>query len=67
MTTVLGYPLSRAIAVLEAEKLTVQLRELTCRKGAAGSDARIVRQQLLDDQYVLLTYALFETKGTETD
>lgn len=67
MTTVLGYPLSRGIAALEAEKLTIHLRELTCRKGAAGSDARIVRQQLLDDNCVLLTYAHFETKAAEKD
>lgn len=61
MTAVLGYPLSRAIAALETEKLTVHLQELTCKKGAVGSDARIVRQQLLADNCVLLTYAWFET------
>ena len=62
MTCVLGYPLSRAVALLQAEGLKVECVEVRSRKGLAGGAERVVRQQALPGGGVLLTYARFQTE-----
>lgn len=62
MTCVLGYPLARAVALLQAEGLTVQCVETRSRKGLETGADRVVRQQTQENGDVLLTYARFQTE-----
>lgn len=61
MTDVLGLPLSLASTMLEEEGVEVVVDEVSCRKGASGDSERVVRQQILADNRVILTYASFQT------
>lgn len=61
MTCVLGYPLSMARSLLEAEGRVVRTQELSCRKPLPGGEERVVRRQVLPDGTVLLTYSRFHT------
>lgn len=63
MICVLGYPLSRAMSLLEADGLTIQLQEVSCKKGSQGDSDRVVRQQALENGRVLLTWARFQTEA----
>ena len=46
MTCVLGYPLSRAVALLQAEGLTVECVEVRSRKGLAGGAERVAHRRV---------------------
>lgn len=43
MTDFSGYPLAVAIELAQAEGYEVMVKELTCRKGSAGKDTRVIR------------------------
>jgi len=57
----LGYPLEEAVALAQAEGYEVITKELTCRKGPVGSDARVIRV-IIRDGKAELTYATFTTE-----
>ena len=57
----LGYELSRAEEILQAEGFQVRSEEVRSRKGLLGNEARVVRQRLSDDGEAILTYAIFKT------
>lgn len=60
MSSVLGLPLTAAKERLEQEGLSVECREVTCRKGNPGSDARVIAQREEAGRVVLL-YSGFQT------
>ncbi len=62
MTDVLGLELSEAVRRLEREGYAVTAAEVRSRKGTDGQENRVVRQQILDDGRVSLTYALFRVE-----
>lgn len=59
MTDVLGLELAEAIRRLERDGFAVVTEEARSRKGTNGQENRVVRQRILDDGRVALTYALF--------
>lgn len=61
MISVLGYELSRAEEMLRAEGFSVRSEEVRSRKGLCGNEARVVRECLVGDRDILLTYAVFKT------
>ena len=61
MISVLGYELSRAEEILRAEGFSVFSEEVRSRKGICGNEARVVRERLIGDREILLTYAVFKT------
>ena len=63
MINVQGLPLSRAKELLANEGVAVSCREARSKKGVPdGTDARVIRQTLLEDGRVLLIYAIFRTE-----
>ena len=63
MTSVLGLPLDQAKALLEQEGVTVLAEETRSKKGVEnGVDARVIRQDILDETHVRLLYAIFRTE-----
>lgn len=63
MTNVLGLPLDHAKTLLEQEGITVITEETRSKKGVEnGVDARIIRQDVLDETHVHLLYAIFRTE-----
>ena len=63
MTSVLGLPLDQAKALLEQEGVTVLAEETRSKKGVEnGVDARVIRQDNLDETHVRLLYAIFRTE-----
>ena len=63
MTSVLGLPLDQAIKLLEQESVTVVTEETRSKKGVEnGIDARVIRQDILDEKHVHLLYAIFRTE-----
>ena len=63
MTSVLGLPLDQAKALLEQEGITVLAEETRSKKGVEnGVDARVIRQDNLDETHVRLLYAIFRTE-----
>lgn len=60
MTDVLGLPLKTAVARLEAEGRTVRLQEVCCKKGASGTDARVLRT-VEEGTTTVVCYATFQT------
>lgn len=65
MTSVLGMELSAALCLLEKEGLRVQVQEVSCKKGPAGEDKRVVRQKMREDGSAELTFAGFRTEISE--
>ena len=66
MISVLGLPLSEAVALLEAEGYAVETVEVSSKKGVQGNERRIVRQKELPvlpggPKRICLTYAVFLT------
>ena len=63
MTTVLGLPLEQARALLEREGVVVAVVEARSKKGVENAvDARVIRQDVLDEAHVRLVYAVFRTE-----
>ncbi len=68
MKNVLGYPLSRAAAILLSEGVTVEAAEVRSKTGAPeGTERRVVRQTELDETHATLLYAVFKTELSETN
>ena len=66
MTSVLGFPLDQAIALLVREGVTVSVEESRSKKGVErGVDARVIRQDVADESHVRLIYAIFRTEPDE--
>jgi hypothetical protein len=66
LTSVLGFPLDQAIALLEREGVAVNVEESRSKKGVErGVDARVIRQDPLDESHVRLIYAIFRTEPDE--
>ena len=66
MTSVLGFPLDQAIALLEREGVTVSVEESRSKKGVErGVDARVIRQDIVNESQVRLIYAIFRTEPDE--
>lgn len=61
MISVLGYELSRAVELLEAQGYRVSCVETRSRKGVDGSEKRVIRQRIADGQAELV-WAVFKTK-----
>ena len=61
MISVLGYELSRATELLEAQGYAVRCVETRSRKGVDGSERRVVRQRMNDGQEELV-WAVFKTE-----
>ena len=61
MRDVLGFELSSAARLLEAEGMSVSLVETRSRKGVDGNEKRVVRARQTGDSAVELTWALFKT------
>ena len=61
MISVLGYELSRAVAMLEEQGYAVICVETRSRKGVAGNEARVVRERISDGKAELV-YAVFLTE-----
>ena len=47
--------------MLRAEGFSVRSEEVRSRKGLCGNEARVVRECLVGDRDILLTYAVFKT------
>ena len=62
MTDVLGLELSEAVKRLERDGFAVTTEEVRSRKGTDGQENRVVRQRLVSDGRVALTYALFSVE-----
>ena len=62
MTDVLGLELDAAVQRLMREGLSVATEEVRSRKGTGGSENRVVRQTVMGDGRVVLTYAAFVTE-----
>ncbi|MEA4870707.1 hypothetical protein SDC9_123763 [bioreactor metagenome] len=63
MISVLGYPLHQAKALLEQKGVVVSAEEVRSKKGVeCGIDARVIRQDILDESRVHLLYAIFRTE-----
>lgn len=60
MTDVLGLPLKTAVERLEAAGKTVRLEEVRCKKGASGTDARVIRT-VEEGTTTVVAYATFQT------
>ncbi len=68
MTSVLGYPLDRAIEVLQNEGFCVKTEEARSKKGVLdGKEQRVIRQSEPIENNVTLVYALFKTEPNETN
>lgn len=68
MTSVLGYPLERAIELLAQEGATVTCREARSKKGVSnGTQTRVIRQTILDASHASLLYAVFRTEPNEAN
>jgi hypothetical protein len=68
LTSVLGYPLDRAIAVLQSEGYCVVTEEARSKKGVLdGTEQRVIRQSEPIENNVYLVYALFKTEPNETN
>ena len=66
MTSVLGFPLDQAIALLEREGVVVNVEESRSKKGVErGVDARVIRQDIVSESQVRLIYAIFRTEPGE--
>jgi len=61
LISVLGYELSRATELLEAQGYAVRCVETRSRKGVDGSERRVVRQRMNDGQAELV-WAVFKTE-----
>lgn len=61
MISVLGYELSRAVELLEAQGYRVSCVETRSRKGVDGSETRVIRQRIADGQAELV-WAVFKTR-----
>lgn len=60
---VIGLPLDRAQELLSDAGIAYFAEETRCKKGVeGGTDARVIRQTLLEDGRVLLLYAIFRTE-----
>lgn len=62
MISVLGCPLEAAVRRLQAAGYRIGLAETRSRKGLEDGEDRVVRQQLLKDGSVGLTFARFQTE-----
>ncbi|HPF54241.1 MAG TPA: hypothetical protein P5116_07565 [Eubacteriales bacterium] len=62
MTCVLGRKLDEALTLLTNEGYTVETVEVRSRKGTAGSDARVIKQELLSPNALRLHFSLFDTR-----
>ncbi|MEA5049551.1 MAG: hypothetical protein VB034_13240 [Eubacteriales bacterium] len=68
MTNVLGMPLDAAYLTLQREGFELVLKEVRSKKGIPdGTSKRVIRQTVLDEERVLLTYALFRTEPNEAN
>lgn len=68
MTSVLGYPLDRAIEALQSEGFRVETEEARSKKGVLdGTELRVIRQSEPVGNLVNLVYALFKTEPNETN
>lgn len=66
MTSVLGFLLEQAVALLEREGVAVSVEESRSKKGVErGVDARVIRQDIIDESQVRLVYAIFRTEPDE--
>ena len=61
MTGLLGLPLEKAAAMLEAEGYRVETVEARSRKGVNGDSLRVIRVLKLDEKTVQITYSEFLT------
>lgn len=62
MTELTGYPLEEAVALAAAEGYVVSVKELSCRKGPAGTDRRVIRVRYPAEGKVELTWSAFTTE-----
>jgi beta-lactam-binding protein with PASTA domain len=68
LTSVLGYPLDRAIEALQSEGFRVETEEARSKKGVLdGTEQRVIRQSEPVGNLVNLVYALFKTEPNETN
>ena len=68
MTSVLGYPLDRAIELLLSEGFRVSTEEARSKKGVSdGTEQRVIRQSEPSGNNITLVYALFKTEPNETN
>lgn len=68
MTSVLGFPLDRAIEVLQSEGYCVETEEARSKKGVLdGTEQRVIRQSEQSGNKVVLVYALFKTEPNVTN
>lgn len=72
MISILGLSPDRARELLEREGITVTLEETRSKKGVrGGTQARVIRQTMLDAGHAALVYAIFQTEpidaNTEAD
>lgn len=66
MTSVIGLPLSRARELLAQEGIEATFEEARSKKGVeGGTDARVIRQIMLDAGHAALVYAIFRTEPIE--
>jgi len=68
LTSVLGLPLELAREILLGEGVSVTCLEARSRKGVPdGTDARVIRQTVLDENHASLLYAVFRTEPNEAN
>ena len=67
MTSVLGFPLADAIAVLTKEGFTVVTAEVRSRKGVEGGCEERVIKQRLEGRDATLFYAVFKTQPCDVN
>lgn len=66
MISVVGLSPERASELLKAEGYSVELEEARSKKGVEGeTQARVIRQRLIDETRVLLTFSFFRTEPGE--
>lgn len=58
---VIGLEIEKAQALMENDGFRVCKNLVSCRKGAKGENARVVRQREMEDGTVELSYSLFKT------
>ena len=63
MISVLGLKAAKAKCLLESEGFTVELTELSSRKGLSGNEMRVIRQRVSCGG-VVLTVSSFQTEPT---
>ena len=61
MNGCIGLSLEQATERIKTQNLTCRTLEVRCRKGAPGSEARVISERVEQDGEVLLLYSCFLT------